>query len=414
MSKLAKTLPILVTLIFLAFPTTMAPVNVLLMLFLIFWILSGHYRERWAAIQANPVNVMALLVYAVIAVGVTYTSAPAKDISLHLTKYYKLLLVPLIFSVLDDRVWQQRCMQAFCAGMLFILVSTWLNVWFVLPWSKTQIPGWGISHHVVGDYITQNVMMSFFVLLSLTYAQIAKSAAKRYLWLTTGFLAAVSITHLSEGRTGYVLLAVTLVAFAFSTLKGRKLWITLIGGMLFLGVALASSKILIQRFDRAITEASQSDVNNKSSIGHRLYNYKKAIELIREKPIVGWGTGAFHSETCRIVEKQDWCDFFSWHPHNQFLFFWVENGLPGLLAYLALIASLVWLALRDKDPQSRTLLLGFAALLTVDSLFNSPLFSSRENHFFTIMMALLIARSGLALQPASKAHEGIMVKQPVS
>lgn len=395
---MTKALPILATLIFLTFPVTMAPVNVLMVLFLLAWILSGHYGERWLAIRANPVAVMALLLYAVVLIGVTYTTAPAKDISLHLTKYYKLLFVPILFSVLGERAWQQRCMHAFAAAMLFILVSTWLNVWFTLPWSKTQVPGWGVSHHVIGDYITQNVMMSFFVLLSLVYARENKTIQKRCAWLAVALLAAVSITHLSQGRTGYLLLAVALSVFAFSTLKGKALWVTLFGSIFFLGAALLSSKLLTQRFELVITEVQQSDVNNLSSIGHRLYNQKKTTELIREKPLLGWGTGAYHTQTCRIVEKPEWCDVFSWHPHNQFLFFGVDHGLLGILAYLALILSMVWLALRDKDAHSRTMLLGFAGLLAVDSLFNSPLWSSRENHFFTIMMALLIARSGLALR----------------
>jgi O-antigen ligase len=402
MTQLAKTLPILAVLIFLTFPVTMAPVNVLLLLFLVGWIFSGQYRERWLDIRANPAALMALAMYAVILLGVTYTTAPAKDISLHLTKYYKLLLVPLLFSVLGDRAWQQRCMQAFAAAMLFILISTWLNVWFVLPWSKTQQPGWGTSHHVIGDYITQNVMMSFFVLLSLVYSKAAKTAARRYIWAAVALLAAISITHLSQGRTGYLLVAVILVVFIFANLQGKALWIALFGGILFLGASLASSKILTQRFELAVTEAKQSDVNNQSSIGHRLYNYKKTVELISEKPILGWGTGAYHTQTCRVVEKPEWCEVFSWHPHNQFLFFGTDHGMLGILTYLSLIASMVWLALRDTNWQSRTLLLGFASLLVADSLFNSPLWSSRENHFFTIMMALLIAQSGLALRSAAK------------
>ncbi len=253
-----------------------------------------------------------------------------------------------------------------------------------------------MTHHVIGDYITQNVMMSFFVLLCLVYAHAHKTLAKRAAWLAIAILAAVSITHLSEGRTGYVLLATALVVFAFGTLKGKALCGMLIASVLALGLALASSQVLTQRFAQAIAEAEQSDFNNQTSIGHRLYNYRKSLQLIGEKPLSGWGTGAYHTQMCRVVEKPEWCPVFSWHPHNQFLYFGVDHGLPGMLLYAALIAAMIRLALRDRETGSRTLLLGLAGLLIVDSLFNSPLWSSRESHFFIFMMALLAARSSLA------------------
>jgi O-antigen ligase len=341
----------------------------------------------------------------VILLGITYSPAPASDITLHVTKYDKLVFAALLFSVLGDRDWQRRCMYAYAAAMLFILASTWLNVWFVLPWSKTQVPGWGLTHHVFGDYITQNVMMSFFVLLALVHARKQQSLGRRAACLAIALLGAVSITHLSDGRSGYLLLATTLLVFVFATLRGKALWAMLIASVLGLGIALMSSSLLMQRFEKAVVEARQSDLDNKTAIGHRLYNYRKTPELIKEKPLLGWGTGAYHTAICRVVEKPEWCQVFNWHPHNQFLFFGADHGLLGMLAYAALIASMVWLALRDKNLGSRTLLLGLTALLAVDSMVNSPLWSTRENHFFTFMLALLAAQSGLALRRGQKSQD---------
>lgn len=398
MNRLAQAPLVLATLLFLSFPAAVGTANTLMALFLIAFILTGNYRERWQAIRGNPVIMTALLLYGVILLGISYSSAPVWDIALHVNKYSKLFFAALLFSVLGDRDWQRRCMHAYAAAMLFILASTWLNLWFVLPWSKTQVPGWGLSHHVFGDYITQNVMMSFFVLLALVHARAQESGAGRAAWLAIALLAAVSITHLSQGRSGYLLLATALLIFAFAALRGKALWGMLIASVLGLGLALSSSPLLMQRFEKAVVEARQGDADNQTAIGHRLYNYKKVPELIMEKPLLGWGTGAYHTEICRIVEKPEWCKIFNWHPHNQFLFFGTDHGLLGMLAYAALLASMVWLALRDKEPGSRTLLLGLAGLLAVDSLANSPLWSTRENHFFTFMLALLAARSGLALR----------------
>src|SRR5690606_34872702 len=204
MHAAGKSLPILAIAIFLSFPIAMGLANTLLVLLLVAWLLSGAYKERWITIRANPVAIAALLLYCVILVGALYSTAPINDILLHFNKYSKLLFAVILICVLTERKWQQYCLNAYTVAMFFILASTWLNIWFLLPWSKSQELGWGYSHHVVGDYITQNVMMSFFVLLSLVYAYNQKNLLIRLAWAITAIMGAVSITHLSRGRTGYV------------------------------------------------------------------------------------------------------------------------------------------------------------------------------------------------------------------
>ncbi len=384
---------ILATLAFLAFPVALGLANTLIVLFMLAWLVSGSFAERWAVIRSNPVPLLILALYGLVLIGISYSSAPWPDVGRSVGKYAKLLLVPLLFSVLVDPVWQRRCLHAFAAAMLFILASTWLNVWFVLPWSATQTPGWGLTHHVIGDYITQNVMMSFFVLLCLVDATEQKNPWRRGASVVIALLAAVSITHLSYGRTGVVLLMAALALFALSVLRGRTAIIGAAAATIALATATATSPAMTERFEQAIAEARQSETDNTSSIGHRLYNYRTSIELISDRPFFGWGTGAYHTKVCDIVEKPEWCEIYSWHPHNQYLLFGVNHGFAGMLLYVAIIAALVVVALRDMNRSSRTLLLGFTALLAVDSLFNSPMWSSRESHFFILMMALLLAKS---------------------
>jgi O-antigen ligase len=292
---------------------------------------------------------------------------------------------------------RERALNAFAAAMAFTAACTWLNVWFQLPWSQSQNQGWGVTHHVFGDYITQNVMMALFVLLAL-YRAHAGRAWVRWAWAAMAALSAVTITHLSDGRTGYVLLAVAVGVFILTQLKGKTAWLAILAGVLLLGGLLASSDTMRARFDKAIAEAKLHDTDNASSIGHRLYNYKTTPRLVAEKPWLGWGTGAYHTEICHVLDQPEQCPSFSWHPHNQYLFFAAEHGLVGVGLYLALLGSMAWLALRSKDAQARTLLLGLSALLAVNSLFNSPLWSARESHFFTLMAALLVSMAWASRQ----------------
>lgn len=393
-----------------AFPVALGAANVMLAACAIACITLIPWKTTWRTLASMPTTWCILALSAWIGIGILYTTAPTNDWLLHVKKYIKIPLIVLWVALLAGHT---RAMtfswQAFAISMAFIATSTWLNVWFMLPWSETQAVGWGVSHHVIGDYITQNVMMSLFVLWLLLQAHL-HHAQKRLLWLTAALLASITITHLSQGRTGYVLLSVSLIVFIATRLRGKQILIGLVAGISALAALLFTSDTMSSRFQQAIVEALQHEENPHSSIGHRIFNYKTTPELIKDKPVLGWGTGSYHTAICSKLPTNVSCSEYNWHPHNQYLFFGVEHGVLGIFVFIALLGSMAWTALRaPAGGLGRPLLLGLTALLAVDSLFNSPLWSARESHFFTIMAGLLVAMAhterSLATTPKSAGSE---------
>jgi ABC-type Co2+ transport system permease subunit len=63
----------------------------------------------------------------------------------------------------------------------------------------------------------------------------------------------------------------------------------------------------------------------------------------------------------------------------------------GMLLYVALLLSLYRVASRSENAQAKLLLATLTSILVVDSMINTPLYSSRESHFFLYMIALLVA-----------------------
>lgn len=381
----------LVPALFLLFPLAMGLSNVVLLLVLIGFAItfSADYLKRdawsWPAIWL-------LALFGVVLIGMLYTPAPWSWVSVNLGKYAKFAYAAaLMLLFVRFPHWQKRALWAFVAAMLFVLASTWLNVWFVLPWSATKTPGWGLSHHVFGDYITQNVMVSFVVVFALCRVQRPWRSQSNFFWFGVAVLGAISITHLSSGRTGVLLLLAGLVSWMLVRWGGKKLWIGLPVLVLLVAGVLASSSVMRERIALGWEEFAKRDVDVMSSIGHRAYNYRIVPKLIAESPIVGHGTGAYHTEICRFIDKPEWCDIFRWHSHNQFLFFGADHGLVGMLLYVALLVSLYRVAKRSDHAQGKVLLASLASILLVDSMINTPLFSSRESHFFLFMMALLVA-----------------------
>ena len=377
--------------LFLLFPLNVGLSNLILLLILIGFFATFHsgYLKRevwsWPAIWL-------LVLFVTVLIGTLYSPAPWNWIAVNLGKYTKFVYaVCLILLFTRYPVWQKRSLWAFVAAMLFVLVSTWLNVWFVLPWSETKTPGWGVSHHVFGDYITQNVMMSFLVVFALSKIDRPWLSRGSIFWLGVTVLGVISITHLSSGRTGVLLLLSGLASYMLVRWGGKKLWLSLPVLVLIVVACMASSGLMRDRIALGMKEFEQRDLDVMSSIGHRAYNYRTVPKLIAESPIVGHGTGAYHTEICRFLEKPEWCDTFRWHPHNQFLFFGTDHGFIGILLYMMLLVSLYRLANHSDQSQGKVLLVSLTSILVIDSMINTPLFSSIESHFFLYMMALLVS-----------------------
>lgn len=371
------------------FPISVAGANVSMLVVLVSGLLAGQYRQRWEAVRGNPVVWASLGLYAWMIIGIAYSPAPWPDVAQHLGKYFKLVFLVLVMSLLMDAKWRRRCWGAFTAAMLFTLACTYANIWIDLPWSRTQNQGWGVDHTVFKDYISQGIMMSMLVLIALSQTLSSKWPMRwRLAWGGVALLAVLSITHLSYGRTGYVALAAALGAFALFAMKGRSRWLALAGVGLVAVVLVYSSGGLRDRVALAVQEARTSHQEDLTSIGQRLYFAEKTWGLIQEKPVLGWGTGAYHEQFCRVATTLVWCDAGKFHPHNQLLFIWVEHGLIGFGLLLILILLPIF-SVRGAAGGIAVLAGGFSGIFLVGSVTHASLWLSTESHFYTLMQVLV-------------------------
>ncbi len=389
---------------FLLIPVAFALGNVTIALACLLSVAAGDYRARWQSVRSMPVVWWSLGLYAVVVVGALYSPAPSSDVALHLRKYAKLLLLPALLPLLVQAVWRTRCLGAFMVSMGLILVSIYANVFWQLPWSVTQNEGWGGDHTVVGDHITQNIMMVFFSVVAIARGHSARSW-RRWVWWIAAVLAAVAVTQLSQGRTGYLLLCVAAACYVFLALRGSARWMVLGSLALAIGSVLATSHTVRARVTLGLDEVAKSSSMEITSIGGRVNFWKHTAQLIQEKPLQGWGTGSYHSVWCQRVTQEGWCWFGGWHPHNQYLFFWMENGVLGLVLFVLLVSASARASV-SAQTLDRPLLWSFSVVFAVNSLINSSLFSGRESHFFILLLLWLCAQArfgGRDSQPAPNA-----------
>ena len=91
----------------------------------------------------------------------------------------------------------------------------------------------------------------------------------------------------------------------------------------------------------AATEFQNKDSKQLTSVGQRVEFFKKSLELIKERPILGWGTGSYAQQFCRVAISVEWCQAGRFHPHNQFMAIGVQLGLLGVGVFLYFLLSAI-------------------------------------------------------------------------
>jgi len=385
--------------VILTFPMRLGLANTFMALTVLFWLLARDYKGRWKAIRHHPLTWPAIGMFVLVVLGTSYTLAPASLALHHVGKYSKFLFIPLVLSLLTEEVWRKRCLYAFCTAMLITLVSTYAGIWWGVPWSVTRGKlGWGVDHTVFKDYIAQGLLMSTFVLLAVAQAIKETVLLRKGFWTVAAVLAIVSILFLSNGRSGYAALLAGLGGFLWTVNRHpfRKL-LALMVLVAAVPLAYMSSLTIQARVDEGFTEITDAlarplnqDAAEVTSLGARIDMWRLSIQSMAKNPVFGSGTGSYPLLAKEAFHSQGVLDVQGVHPHNQFLFFGVELGMVGLLAYVFYLYR-AGTAGRAMPAVERAVLIGFLCIMVSDSLFNSALWLSTENHLFTFMLALLVA-----------------------
>lgn len=371
-------------------PLGTAPTHVFMGLSLLAWLMAGGYKERFQSLSGNYFAWSALALYALLCIGVFYSTGEVAEMQYQLIKYAKLLFMLIAISLLQDKKWRDWATNAFVLAMLITLALSLISVMTPLSVVKGTAGGPSDNHFVFKDHIAQNLIMSFFALLILVKSQAQATRYRQFIYLFVAALAVIDILFFVQGRTGYISLAANIAIFIiyFTSSKRRWLWI---GFALIAGIALFySSHNFSSRMELAVTEFKQQDKKELSSVGQRVEFFKKSVELIKERPVFGWGTGSYAKEFCRVATSEEWCQAGKFHPHNQFMAFGVQLGLLGIVMYGLFLCSATKMASQFQLPE-KVLGLSLIATLIVDSVLHAPLFLVTEAQFFTLLLALMMS-----------------------
>ncbi|MDP3753096.1 MAG: O-antigen ligase family protein [Polaromonas sp.] len=279
---------------------------------------------------------------------------------------------------------------------------------FLAAFMATSVVGLVLSFAVINHYLhvhlrlnpyavfrshaTQGMVFAICVFLALWFGFRQKIPVWR--WGFYGLAGAffLNLAMVTPGRSGYVVFLV-LTVWAFSMWRGFKGVVigVLVASVLGVGAFYASSSVR-GRVMEGVTEVRNYETSpTETSLGRRMIQYQTTWGMIQESPVLGVGTGGFKQHFSAIAAK----NYTGWRaipfddPHNQYLFILAENGVIGLLAFLAVIGMMLKYCLKGGSIYGK-MAAGCVLAWCATSLFSGHFRTFPEGHLIAFIVGILM------------------------
>lgn len=344
-------------------------------------LLAGDLKNRYKNVIKNPVAISFIVLFLIYLFGMTYSIASYSDAMKDILKHKWMFLTPIFFGIFNDDKWQNRAVNAFLLAMAVTLVLSYFKSLGWINFSNSKF-----IDSVFHDHIVQNSFMAFAAILfayRFTY-----STKFRYFYLILFLLATFSIFILCGGRTGYFVFAVLLIYLGLLRYKWRGVFFGSIALLLLFSSCYLYSVSFKTRISTAIHEGHQFQEGNKStSIGLRMTMLKQSWEFLKEKPLLGYGTGSigatYNSSPNNHIAKNGFTDL-------EYFNILIKFGIVGLLSFLIII-YVQWNQCKYLDDDfkfvGRSLIIAFL----VSSVANAFFTASIPGHLYSILTAALFS-----------------------
>ncbi|WP_157158811.1 O-antigen ligase family protein [Bradyrhizobium genomosp. III] len=346
-----------------------------------------------------------------------------------MSHYAKLLLVPIIMAGTYSNRQAMQIAYGFAAACTILLVLSLASLfWHSGPWGWFKGPGLPVKDNAVqstcfslcafglGIHTIRLLQLKrhlkaictgtlaillfadvFMITLSKTGMLIALALAIRLLayidtWtrrlavaIPLGLIAILGVTFSGEAQRRVAEIGIDLRALKIEPSETRKADISKTEKA---EASEAKSAEISETKKRETTPSEQPTISTAS----RLDFWKKALEFIRQSPIVGHGAGSTRSLYASLeADRPSPYGEAVPDPHNQFLAIAIQAGLVGGALLIAMWIAHLHLFWGPSIPH----MLGQAVVLQniLGSLFNSQLSQVTQGTLYCLAVGLLAARA---------------------
>lgn len=365
--------------------------NAAMALMLIALLASGEALPRLRRACVQPLGVAALILIAVVGLAMLWAEVPWRERWAAFWSWRKLWMIPLTLALFGPTLWKRRLAMAF---VTVCTVAVLVSFGIVLATARLPTTVEDLAGSLLRNHSAQSMALATTAFLALWIASGQDLAPRWRLALAAAaILAVLNMAFVTPGRSGFLALGVMLAVLAAYNLRSWRTALAAAVLAVLLAGAMALSPLARDRFTQAVNEwRDAATLTVKTPIGIRAVLYENTLEVVRERPWLGTGTGGFGAAYSAHVSAKysDWRRLPTVDPHNQFLFFLAEQGVVGLVAFLVFIV----LALADRGDGSRGRWVATGLLLAwcATSLFSSHFKTFSEGHLLAFFLAAMLAR----------------------
>jgi O-antigen ligase len=252
----------------------------------------------------------------------------------------------------------------------------WLNYFYGSYFAIFQHP----------SYLSMFALLSAFIAFEFFFKKQGPTLYM-YFWLLAGITLLASVYLLSSRAAILASIIIVPIYLIHKFIQGDLKKIGLIG----LGVCIIlifAIFITNPRFKSLLKNESGKELIDKTRNEARISLWKSAFTIIRDNFLIGVGTGDIQNELNREYVRSgndELTKVENLNTHNQFLEIAAENGIIGLVLFLAIFATMVLISIKEK----RTLYFVFIAIIFFSFLFETMLNRLAGLSFFSLFSFLL-------------------------
>lgn len=247
-------------------------------------------------------------------------------------------------------------------------------------------------------YLSLFVALSIFI--GLYYLLLNRHWFSKLVILFMTLTMVISLGMLTSRIVIVTLVVTVFFVYPFYTDKFKNRILMLIAGisiLLILFSVIRESSFISNRFLEKIDDEVQLTPFLKADSTYnpiyggeaRADRWFCAVELIKERPLIGYGTGSEKEVLMQKYHKYNLQNAIenNYDAHNQYLAFFIKSGILGVLCFLLIILYGFYIAFRSKN----FLYLSFMILFSVTCITENVLESNKGIFFFAFFNAVFSA-----------------------
>jgi len=368
-------------------PVSISGTDIACILSFVTLLASGQFKKKIQFLSQQPLVWLSLSVYAVVIVGCLWGQVPWHYRGIVLHKYIKLLYIPFLLLIFRQEKWQKHSINAFILGISINVVASYAKAAGLLPhWHRAATEMF--IFHIYASYITAFAI--YLVGHRLLFTKTNRLLHASLLTLFIGYEFFINIS-----RAGYLITLLLFAMLMFQKYDWKKaLTIFVVSSAGFIFILHHFSHTFNNKIQQTSTSFNEySHVTKDTSWGFRLQFAKFSAGLIKERPLLGHGTGSFKYLFDKIGHNTipGWTGSLN-TPHNDYLLFAVQFGLIGLAILLYFFYRAFMLTIK-LDTQRKQIGQALVVSFMISCCCNAMLYTTVVGHFFILMACVLLVHS---------------------